>query len=305
MAAVSVGTEPDVARSLIGSSVRRVEDALLLTGRGHFVGDVTLPRMTHVVFVRAWPSNARIVSIDVSRARPLPGVVAVLTAADLPLASPVDGNWIPGLAKTPHPRTGPRPGPFRRRGRRQRRGGQPLRRRGRCGARGSGVRPACGREPARPQAAGTRAHPRPAPRDPFRRAGALRVLQIVGAEDCGTVINPLVVEGQFIGGVAQGLGGALLKRLFYNEDGEILTTTFMDYLMPTSTEMPHVQVEHIESQSPNTWRGIPNTWRGIKGVGESGAGGRRRCVGAHRLLGRPAAHPAGGRHGDARWRRWS
>ncbi|MPY72448.1 MAG: molybdopterin-dependent oxidoreductase, partial [Alphaproteobacteria bacterium] len=104
MAAVTgTSVRPTAPPGLIGTRVNRVEDARLLAGRGRYVADVTLPRIKHAAFVRAWPSHARILSIDTTRARTLPGVVAALTAADLPPATLVDGNWIPGLAKTPQP----------------------------------------------------------------------------------------------------------------------------------------------------------------------------------------------------------
>lgn len=93
--------------------------------------------------------------------------------------------------------------------------------------------------------------------------GAVKVRRLIGVEDCGTIINPMLVEGQLIGGLAQGLGGALLERVVYDEHGQIMTTTLMEYLLPTATEMPNVEIQHLSSPSPNTWRGI-------KGMAESG-----------------------------------
>ena len=101
--------------------------------------------------------------------------------------------------------------------------------------------------------------------------GVVRVLRLIAVEDCGTMINPTVVEGQVAGGLAQGLGGALLERIDYGEDGQSLTSTFMDYLLPTSTEIPDIEIEHLVSPSPNTWRGI-------KGMGESGAIGAPAAI---------------------------
>lgn len=93
--------------------------------------------------------------------------------------------------------------------------------------------------------------------------GKVSVRRLIGVEDCGTVINPMLVEGQLIGGLAQGLGAALLERIVYDERGQIVTTTLMDYLLPTATDMPNVEIEHLFSPALNTWGGI-------KGMAESG-----------------------------------
>ncbi len=96
-----------------------------------------------------------------------------------------------------------------------------------------------------------------------RDTGMVKLLDHLIAHDCGTVINPMIVEGQVHGGVAQSVGGALLEELVYGEDGQIQTTTFMDYLVPTSTDMPPMDVMHMETPALH----IPG---GIKGVGEAG-----------------------------------
>lgn len=83
-------------------------------------------------------------------------------------------------------------------------------------------------------------------------------------EDCGRVINPLIVEGQVHGGVTQGIGSALFEELVYDREGQLLTTTFMDYLLPGAPEVPPIGVGHIETPSPFTLGGI-------KGMGEGGA----------------------------------
>jgi|1185.fasta_scaffold03559_2 carbon-monoxide dehydrogenase large subunit len=94
--------------------------------------------------------------------------------------------------------------------------------------------------------------------------GAVRVLRYVVAEDCGTVVNPLIVEGQVHGGVAQGIGGALYEHLVYDDAGNLITGSFMDYLVPTACELPAVDVRHLESPTPF----VPG---GFKGMGEGGA----------------------------------
>jgi aerobic carbon-monoxide dehydrogenase large subunit len=94
--------------------------------------------------------------------------------------------------------------------------------------------------------------------------GAVTVLRYVVAEDCGTVVNPMIVEGQVHGGVAQGIGGALYEHLVYDGAGNLITGSFMDYLIPTACELPDVDIRHLESPSPF----VPG---GFKGMGEGGA----------------------------------
>jgi carbon-monoxide dehydrogenase large subunit len=94
--------------------------------------------------------------------------------------------------------------------------------------------------------------------------GQVAVLGYAVVEDCGTIVNPTIVEGQVHGGVAQGIGGALLEHLVYDPRGQLVTTSFMDYLLPTALEIPPMDVLHLESPSPNT----PGGW---KGMGEGGS----------------------------------
>jgi carbon-monoxide dehydrogenase large subunit len=100
---------------------------------------------------------------------------------------------------------------------------------------------------------------------------AVRVLRYVVVEDCGRIINPLIVEGQAIGGVLQGIGAALLEEVVYGPDGQLLTGTLMDYLVPTAAEAPAVEVRHVERPSPTTLGGF-------KGVGEGGTIGAPAAV---------------------------
>lgn len=95
-----------------------------------------------------------------------------------------------------------------------------------------------------------------------QETGVVRLDEIVLAHDCGTVINPVSVDGQMIGGLAQAVGGALLEELVYSEDGQLMSGSYMDYLMPTATEVPPVKLLHLESMAPE----IPG---GFKGIGES------------------------------------
>jgi carbon-monoxide dehydrogenase large subunit len=94
--------------------------------------------------------------------------------------------------------------------------------------------------------------------------GEVAILRYVVQHDCGTLVNPLVVEGQIHGGVAQGIGGALYERIVYDETGQPLTTTYMDFLLPTAMEIPEIEVVHLETPSPLNPLGM-------KGAGEAGA----------------------------------
>ena len=94
--------------------------------------------------------------------------------------------------------------------------------------------------------------------------GEITIERYVVIEDCGTIVNPTLVEGQLHGGIAQGLGQALLENAYYDEDGQLLATTLMDYLVPGFAEVPRIEVHHIETPSPNSLGGF-------KGMGEGGA----------------------------------
>jgi aerobic carbon-monoxide dehydrogenase large subunit len=91
----------------------------------------------------------------------------------------------------------------------------------------------------------------------------VRILRYCVVHDCGRLINPRIVEGQIHGGVAQGVGGALYERLVYDEHGQLLNASFMDFLMPYASEVPTVETDHLETPSPLNPLGI-------KGAGEAG-----------------------------------
>jgi aerobic carbon-monoxide dehydrogenase large subunit len=91
----------------------------------------------------------------------------------------------------------------------------------------------------------------------------VRILDYVVGHDCGRIINPIIVEGQMYGGVAQGIGGALYERMAYDDQGQLLNASFMDFLMPYATELPEPSLHHTETPSPNNVLGV-------KGVGEAG-----------------------------------
>ncbi len=92
----------------------------------------------------------------------------------------------------------------------------------------------------------------------------IKIHRYVAVHDCGTVINPLIVDGQVMGGVAQGIGNAFYEKIMYDENGQLLTASFMDYLIPTAMEVPHIEIGHEETPSPLNPLGV-------KGAGEAGA----------------------------------
>jgi len=94
--------------------------------------------------------------------------------------------------------------------------------------------------------------------------GQVEILDYVLFEDCGRRVNPLILEGQAYGGAAQGIGSALFEESLYDDNGQPLTSTFADYIVPGPAELPNFRVDHVESPSPYTRHGI-------KGIGEGAA----------------------------------
>jgi aerobic carbon-monoxide dehydrogenase large subunit len=98
----------------------------------------------------------------------------------------------------------------------------------------------------------------------------VRLEKYVVAEDCGQLINPLIVDGQVHGGVAQGIGAALYEEVVYDEQGQLLTASFVDYMVPTASEVPSMRVVHMETASPAIG--------GFRGMGEGGTIGAPAAV---------------------------
>jgi carbon-monoxide dehydrogenase large subunit len=94
--------------------------------------------------------------------------------------------------------------------------------------------------------------------------GLVKIVDYAIAHDCGTIVNPMIVDGQMMGGLAQGIGTALYEEMPYSSSGQPLASTFMDYLVPGAAEVPQVRIEHLSIPSPITRYGI-------KGMGEGGA----------------------------------
>jgi CO/xanthine dehydrogenase Mo-binding subunit len=92
----------------------------------------------------------------------------------------------------------------------------------------------------------------------------IEVKKYVVVHDCGTVINPMILEGQIHGGVAQGIGNAFYEKLVFDADGQLLNATLADYLLPTALDVPRMTLAHTVTPSPLNPLGI-------KGAGEAGA----------------------------------
>jgi carbon-monoxide dehydrogenase large subunit len=104
-----------------------------------------------------------------------------------------------------------------------------------------------------------------------RDTGRVRVVRYALVEDCGPIINPVIVEGQIHGAVVQGLGEALLEQVVYDGDGQLLTGTLMDYALPKAGDVPPLEISHLETPSPL----MPG---GIKGMGEGGTIGAPAAI---------------------------
>ncbi len=100
--------------------------------------------------------------------------------------------------------------------------------------------------------------------------GLVEVRRYLVVGDCGAVINPAIVDGQVRGGVAQGIGAVLLERSAYDEDGQFLSSTFMDHLLPTAVDIPRIEVHHVHHE--------PTGAIDYRGVGEGGAIGAPAAV---------------------------
>lgn len=99
----------------------------------------------------------------------------------------------------------------------------------------------------------------------------VRILRYVVAEDCGKIINPLIVDGQIHGAVAQGIGAALLEEVVHDDQGQALTASLADYLVPVATSIPDIGIVHIEAE-------LPNNIGGFRGMGEGGTIGAPAAV---------------------------
>jgi len=101
--------------------------------------------------------------------------------------------------------------------------------------------------------------------------GRVRIDRYVVAEDCGRIINPMIVDGQVHGAVAQGIGAALFEEIVYDETGQLLTANLADYAIPTASDLPAVETLHLETESPSTLGGF-------RGMGEGGTIGAPAAI---------------------------
>jgi aerobic carbon-monoxide dehydrogenase large subunit len=104
-----------------------------------------------------------------------------------------------------------------------------------------------------------------------RETGAVRLERYVVVSDSGRLINPMIAEGQIVGGVVQGLGGALCEELVYDAEGQMITSSLLDYALPRARDVPMVEMAHLEIPTPSNPLGV-------KGLGEGGAVGAHAAV---------------------------
>jgi carbon-monoxide dehydrogenase large subunit len=101
--------------------------------------------------------------------------------------------------------------------------------------------------------------------------GLVKIVRYLVIEDCGTMINPMIIDGQVVGAIAQGVGMAIYEHLVYDDAGQLLTTSLMDYLAPSAADVPPVEIGHRETPSPLTVNGV-------KGMGEGGTIGAPAAI---------------------------
>ena len=98
-----------------------------------------------------------------------------------------------------------------------------------------------------------------------------KIKKYIVVEDCGKVINPMIANGQAHGGVAQGIGVALMEEVIHDDTGQVLTASLVDYVVPSAVEVPSMDVMHVEAE-------LPGTIGGFRGLGEGGTIGAPACI---------------------------
>ena len=207
-----------------------------------YVSDIALTGMMHVTFARSLHAQARLRAIDVTAARTAPGV-GIMTEEDATIARHRSGRarrWRRTSRRTSrysHGRETQRLPPGTEPGLDATRFYDPI-----LGIFAAGA-----------QAAVVEVDP---------ATGLVTIRRFVCVEATGRIINPLIVEGQVHGAIAQGIGGALFECLVYDDAGQLVTDTLMDYAVPTATMIPPVEILHIEEPPGNLLE--------VRGVGEGG-----------------------------------
>ena len=223
---------------MVGAEVKRVEDPRMLLGKSQYVDDIHLPDTLALAFVRSPYAHAHILSIDTSTATAHLGVQAVITGEDVAaVIKPLRVEFNPAAAPT------------------HKSCDWPVLVRGEVRFVGEMVVAVIATHSNVTHLATVEVDP---------ETGHITLLRYIVVEDCGRIINPIIVDGQIQGGVAQGIGTAMYEHAIYDENGQFLTGTLLDYLVPTALDIPRVEIGHIETPSPFS-RG------GIKGMGEGGA----------------------------------
>jgi len=95
------------------------------------------------------------------------------------------------------------------------------------------------------------------------KTGKVDIVRWIAVDDCGPAINPMLIDGQLHGGIAHGIGQALYEQVVYDDRGQLITGTFMDYALPTAEEIPSFELDRTETKSPSNSLGV-------KGIGEAG-----------------------------------
>src|SRR5204862_4261086 len=124
--------------------------------------------------------------------------------------------------------------------------------------------------------------------------GGVTILRYAIVDDCGRVINPLVVAGQVHGATAQGIAEAIFESVVYDADGQPQNASLMDFLVPTAAELPAFRLQHLETPAPTTVNGVKGVGEGST-IGAAGAGAKAVCGGVGGPLDETPLHPRGAR----------
>ena len=245
---------------MIGRPLRRVEDFRLLTGRGRFSDDRALPGQFHAAFARSPHAHARLEAVQTGAAERLPGVVAVLTAADYagdgmkPMPAQGNPKDVELVNRDGRPVVYPALAPLAED--RIRRVGEAVamvvaRMEAEALAGAEAVEARYAPLPAYPNGC----HTAEVEIDP--ETGAVRLVRYTAVDDAGLIVNPLLVDGQVHGGVAQGVGQALMECAAYDADGQRIAGSFMDYAVPRADDLPFFEVAHNAVATETNLLGAP------------------------------------------------